>query len=94
MKTAFLLLLTLATLLSLSAAQTTLTPSWLENNLRHASYGPLTWWIPGISKFWALAGLAWAYLTMMAGFGRQDIVQKWFNELTMLYMPMTGYQYV
>jgi hypothetical protein len=28
----------------------------------------------------------------MSGFGRQDKVVQWFNDLTLLYLPMTGVQ--
>ena len=66
------------------------TPAWLENNTRHFSYGIFAWIIPGVSKFWYVALMAYSYLGMMSGFGKQDKVVQFFNELTQLYMPMTG----
>ena len=86
------ILLALCVLLLLSSVQAQFTPAWLENNVRHLSYGPLAWFIPGISKFWYVALMAHSYLALMAGFGRQDKVVQWFNDLTLLYLPMTGVQ--
>ena len=66
------------------------TPAWLENNTRHLSYGIFAWIIPGISKFWYVSMMAYSYLAIMSGFGKQEKVVQFFNELTQLYMPMTG----
>ncbi len=87
-----LLFLALAFALMLSVARAEFTPAWLENNTRHFSYGILAWIIPGVSKFWYVALMAWSYLGIMAGFGKQDKVVLFFNELTQLYLPMTGVQ--
>ena len=87
-----LVMMLLCLFLFLSEAQAGITPAWLENNMRHLSYGPIAWAIPGISKFWYVSMMAYSYLALMAGFGKQDKVVQWFNDLVLLYLPMTGVQ--
>ena len=91
MKVQTILILILVTLcLLLGSSSASLTPTWIENNRRHFQYSPLTWGIPGISTFWAYSLMAFSYLSMMAGFGRQDLVVQFYNDLVLVYMPMTG----
>ncbi len=85
-----LLFVMMSLCLFLSLASAGITPAWLENNLRHVSYGPLAWAIPGISKFWYVSFMAYAYLALMSNFSRQDKAVQWFNDLVLLYLPMTG----
>ena len=90
----YFFLLTLFTFALLSnTVSAGFTPAWIENNVRHLSYGMIMWIIPGISKFWISSFMAFAYLNMMGGFGKQEKVVEFFTELTQLYMPMSGVLY-
>jgi hypothetical protein len=91
MKTAYLFALVIFAL-CLTQAECAISPAWLENNFRHLSYGPVAWIIPGISKFWYVALMAYSYLGLMSGFGKQERVVQFFNDLVLLYLPMTGVQ--
>lgn len=73
MKTVYLFALVVFAL-CFTQAECQISPAWMENYLRHLSYGPLAWMIPGISRFWYVAIMAFAYLGLMGNFGKQDRV--------------------
>lgn len=77
--------------LCLTQTEAILTPKWLANNLRHLSYYPEFFWLPGLSKLWSTSFLTYLYLSFMGFFGRPDLVVDFHTELITNYYPMTGY---
>ena len=82
--------LLLAVLLFAMGAEAKLTPMWVENVRRHLSYSMIFWWVPLLSRFWDLSLVAYSYIFMMSGFGQQKVVVQFFNDLILVYLPMSG----
>lgn len=79
MKIGYIMLL--IAVICMTQSQAILTPKWLANNLRHLSYYPEYFWIPGISRLWSTALGTYMYLFIMGFFGRPDLVVKFHTEL-------------
>ncbi len=86
----YIFVVMLALLLLVGTAEAKLTPQWIENVRRHLSYSMVFWWMPFMSRFWAISAFAYSYIFMMSGFGQQQVVVDFFNDLAMVYLPMSG----